>query len=85
MLYFLYWNDYDYQTLQGVLFSKELPSIKSQNILIMWSCKVTWQIKYVISPPRPVAIKLGKMVSYCKEFPPVKSDNPLYRWSFEIT
>ena len=30
-------------------YSEELLSIKLQNLLMIWSCKVTQQIKYVIS------------------------------------
>ena len=32
-----------------LLYNEEIPSIKSQNLLITWSFKVTWQINYVIS------------------------------------
>ena len=32
-----------------VLYNEELPSIMSQNILVTWFCKVTRQIKFVIS------------------------------------
>ena len=31
-----------------VLYNEDLPSIKSQNFLIPWYCKVTLQIEYVI-------------------------------------
>ena len=66
--------------------SKELPSIKSQNLLITWSCKVTRQIKYVISTTTgPLVIKIGKVVSYYERLSPIKSDKALNTSSFEIT
>ena len=34
--------------LKRVVYIEELPSIKSQDPLITWSCKVRRQIKYVI-------------------------------------
>ena len=33
-----------------VTFSEEPPSTKSENSVTRWSCKVTWQIDYVIFP-----------------------------------
>ena len=33
------------------IYNEELPSIKSQGSLIIWSCKVTWKIRSVISLP----------------------------------
>ena len=34
---------------RAVTYNKDLPFIKSQHPLIMWFCKVMWQIKYLIS------------------------------------
>ena len=48
-----------------VTYSEELPSIKSQDPLISWSCEITWQIKYVISLPPKVLWPL-KLVSCYK-------------------
>ena len=50
--------------LGRVTYNEELPSKKSQDPLIMYFARVTWQIKFVISTnTKPMAIKLGKVVS----------------------
>ena len=61
------------------------PSIISVDPLITWFCKVTRQIKCVISTnTRTLAINLGKVVSCYKGLPPIKLENILNSWSFEI-
>ena len=49
MQYLHYNSGYSYKLRRVVLYHEELSSIKSQNLLIPWSCKVTQQIKYIIS------------------------------------
>ena len=71
-----------------VLYNEELPSIKTQKLLITWSCKVRLEIEYVIcTTTRPLAIKLGMVVSYYKgcEPPIIKSNDHLNKWFYEIT
>ena len=68
-----------------VLCTEEFFWIKSQNLLITGSCKVTWQIKYVIfTTTRPLTVKLGEVVSYYRGLSTIKSENPLNMF-FEIT
>ena len=58
--------------------NEELPSIKSQDPIITWSCKAIGNIKSVISTTaRPMATKFGKVVTYYEKLPPTKSHNPL--------
>ena len=45
-------------------YHEELPSINSQDSLITWSYKITWQIKNISATTMPKATKLGKMVGY---------------------
>ena len=47
-----------------VTYLERPPSIKWQEALITWSCKITWQTKTIISqlPKKPIATKLGRMV-----------------------
>ena len=56
------------------------PSIKSYDPLIIWSCKVTWQIKcYISILTKPLATKHGKVAPYCEVPPPISSFNPFHQ------
>ena len=54
------------------IYNEELPSIRSQGPLIMWSYKVMGKI-------RPIGTKIDRVVTYYEKLPPVKSQNPLTR------
>ena len=75
-LYLIYHNDNGHQTWQSV--TEKLPSKQSHDPLIMWSCKVTCQIKYVISllSPGLCPLKLH-MVIYYEVLPPMNSHKHL--------
>ena len=104
-----------------------LLTIKSNEHIITWSCKITWQNKIIIytltkclwlsvltrwgytmksflqqsypilssrglgfscsitTTTRPMATKLGKVVTYYKKLQPNKSQNLLNTWSREVT
>ena len=48
-----------------VTYHEGLLTIKSHNVLIMWSCKVMWQTKIIISSTRvSMTTKLDRMVTY---------------------
>ena len=48
-----------------VTYHEGLLTIKSHNVLIMWSCKVMWQTKIIISSTRvTMTTKLDRMVTY---------------------
>ena len=48
-----------------VTYHEGLLTIKSHNVLIMWSCKVMWQTKIIISTTRvTMTTKLDRMVTY---------------------
>ena len=52
----------------------------------MWFCKVTWQIKYFLSPlVLPMATKNGKVVTNCERLSPINLHNPLNMQSHEVT
>ena len=59
----------------------------SHDSSIMRTYVVTWQNKYIISPPstRAMATKQGKVVTFPEGAPPINSHNPLNTWSCEIT
>ena len=40
----------DHQTWRGVPYHERIPSIKSHDPWITWSCKIMWQTKAIISP-----------------------------------
>ena len=64
-----------------VTFNEELLSINSETF--WWrSCKITWQMKYAISPLQQW---LDSVVLYNEELPLLKSQNPLITWSCKIT
>ena len=48
--YLYYRNAYASKPGRFITYNEELPSIRSGKPLITWSCKVMWQLKYVISP-----------------------------------
>ena len=62
MLYLLYHISYGNQTWQGGNMNEKLHSIKLQDPLMTWSCKIAWQIQYVISllPQDLSSLKLGR-------------------------
>ena len=48
-----------------VTYHEGLLTIKSHNVLIIWSCKVMWQTKIIISSTRvTMTTKLDRMVTY---------------------
>ena len=60
------------------IYNEEFSSIKSPDPL-------QGHIKYfgccITTTTRPMATKLGKVVTYYKKLQPIKSDNPLNTWS----
>ena len=68
-------------------YHEELPSIKSHDPLVTWSCRNTWQTKWIyISTNRvPTATKLGRMVTYFDGLLPIKSNDPLITLFCKIT
>ena len=67
-----------------VTFNEELPSIKSENPLIMWSCNFSWQIKYAISPLPQWPFYQNWQGGSIQERV-LKSQNLLITWSFKVT
>ena len=71
--------------------NEELPSIKSGDHLIAWSCKVRWQVKNVISPhisyvtTMTMANKPGKLIPYSEELALIKLKNLLITCSYKVT
>ena len=61
-----------------VICHEELPLIKLLDPSIMWFCKVTWHVKYFISP-----LKYGKMVTHLDGLSHINSHNPLNMYSRE--
>ena len=73
-----------------VIYYEELLLIKPHDSLIMWSSKITWQTKTVISPLSPcLATNLDWMVTYCFDINgrllAIKSYEPLIAWSCKIS
>ena len=70
-----------------VTHNEELPSIKSQDPLIMWSCKGKSQAKTMIISTNtiPMGTKLGRDETYHEGLPSIKSHDPLTMWSYKIT
>ena len=72
-----------------VTYHEGLPPIKSHDPLITWSCKITWQTKFIITPLPKVAMtrKLGRMVTltYLEGLLTIKSHNALITWSCKFT
>ena len=58
--------------------TKSLDHVVLQGHVTNWICHVS-------TTTRPLAIKLGKMVSYYRGISPIKSGNPLNMWFFELT
>ena len=55
------------------IYNEELPSTNSLKPLITWFCKVTLNIRSLISTAtRPMVTKLGKLVTYYEKLPPTK-------------
>ena len=80
---------YGHQTWQdGNLVDGPLP-IKSHDPLVMWSCKIMWQTKIIISPltqslwPPNVAVWWLTLMGSCLYS--LYSYNPLITWSCKIT
>ena len=65
---------------RAVTYNEELPSIKSKDHLIMWSC-----ICYISTTTMTMATKLGRVVLYNGELPSIKSQNLLITWSCKVT
>ena len=55
------------------------PSIRSQDPLITWSCKIAWSTKnyYILPTGNPVATKLDRVVSYCQGLTLINSRDTL--------
>ena len=70
-----------------IAYLNELLPIKSQNLLITWSCKVMWQTKnhYISTTTVLIATKFDRMITYFNGLLPTKSHNILITWSLEIT
>ena len=61
-------------------------SINSLYPLIVWSCKVAWQTKIIISTTRVfMATKLDRIITYFDGLPLIYSTDPLITWSYQIT
>ena len=56
-----------------VTYNKELPSIKSKDSMIKWSCKVTRQIK-----------QIGRVIMYNEELPSLKSRDHFITWYYKV-
>ena len=68
-----------------VTYPEGLPPIKSNDLLNMRLCEVTWQIKNIISTiSMTVVTKLVRVVTYCEELPPINSHDPLITWPCEV-
>ena len=68
-----------------VIYLGQLLIIKSFKVLIMWSCKVTWQTKTIISLLRVfMATKLGRMIASLDGLLPIMSHDPLITCPCEI-
>ena len=58
------------------IYYEELPFIKSQGPLLMWSCNVTGNIRcYISTTTGHFATKLSKVVLYYEKLRHIKSDN----------
>ena len=62
----------------------KLPTIKSHDTLITWSCEIRWQTKNIFTTRMSMDTKLGCMVTYFKDLLPIKLLNSLVTWSGEI-
>ena len=63
------------------IYNEKLPSIKLQDPLFTWSCKVNWNIRcYISTTTRHMATKLDKVVTYYEKLPTIKSCNRLNMW-----
>ena len=61
-----------------VTYDARLPLIKLHDPLIIWSSKIMWQTKNIISPLTkrvPMITKLGRLVTYLKELLPLELIN----------
>ena len=68
-----------------VIYLDRLLIIKSYKALIMWSCKVTWQTKIIISVTRVfMATKPGRMIASLDGLLPIMLHDPLITWPCEI-
>ena len=60
--------------------------INSNDTLIMWSCKMTWQTEIIIfTTAVPMITKLDQTVTYLDGLLPIKLHDPSITWSCEIT
>ena len=86
-LYLHYHSVHGHQTWQCGVYNEELPSIMSEYSLIMRSCKVSGKIRscFISITTRPMATKLGKVVTYYKGLALIVSQNLLNTWSYELT
>ena len=72
-----------------VTYHEGFPSIKSHDPLVVWSCKITWQTKFMLTPP-PEQLWTPKLAGCRSQVTltscyPIKSHNPLNTWSCDIT
>ena len=63
-----------------------VPSIKSHDPFIEFSCEITWQTKVIIYPlPQCLWLPLSSMVTDTEGLVTIKSPNALIRWSCKVT
>ena len=64
------------------MYNEEFPTIKTPEVMQghvnYFSCCIT-------TTTRPMATKLGKVVTYYKKLDPIKSHSPLNTWSLKVT
>ena len=66
-----------------MIYLEVLLPIKSPDLLVKWSCKITRQTK-ISTTTMPMANKLGRMVVYHKGFSTIETHDPSITWSCGI-
>ena len=69
-----------------ITYLDRLLAIKSHDLLITWSCEITWQTNHFISTTTvPKATKLFRMVIHLERLWNIKSYKALIMWSCKVT
>ena len=67
-------------------FCGELSPINMHDTSMEWSCRVTWQIKYISTCGKCMLTKLAKVLTWCNRLPNMTfwySDQHEVTWTFE--
>ena len=60
-----------------VTYDERLLPIKSHDLLITWSCEITWQTKNISTTAMSLTTKIGRLVTYLEGPLPIESHDHL--------